>query len=266
MAAPPQGLGVADAPLRFANLTSGPKQRLGRRCLTLDGEEAFELSFWCGTCPFLFERKMGANRTLSSAELTARLNQGLPGPDPEVVATTAALLSQGVYLPLLTELTPRLARPGQPGDYFAEEQVRTWGIANFWGRPENPHTPYYRAGQRLLGETGRLYEFVVPMVPLTWNDEDRVREYRDQLGAGSQPVALAVSILDVCQPATEHLGASEPTLTHWGLAHFLLDGHHKLQAAAEAGVTIRLLSLLSVDHSLASRDQVLAIPAVLASA
>ena len=51
MAAPPQGLGVADAPLRFANLTSDPRRRLGRPCLTPDGEEAFELSFWCGTCP-----------------------------------------------------------------------------------------------------------------------------------------------------------------------------------------------------------------------
>lgn len=266
MAGPPQGLGAAAAPLGFTVAGSGPKGRNPVRSLTLDGEEAFELSFWCGTCPFLFERKMGANRTLSSQQLTGRLNQGLPGPDPEVVASVASLLPEGVYVPLLIELIPRLVRPVEPGDYFAEEQVRTWGIANFWGLPENPRTPYYRAGEQILGETERLYEFVVPMVPPSWNHPDRVREYRDQFGAGAQPVALAVSILDICQPATVGSDASEPDLTHWGFPHFLLDGHHKLQAAAEVGVPIRLLSLLSVDHSLATRDQVLELPAMLPSA
>ena len=66
--------------------------------------------------------------------------------------------------------------------------------------------------------------------------------------------------------ATADLGASEPDLTHWAFPHFLLDGHHKLQAAAEVGVPIRVLSLLPVDHSLATRDQVLELPALLASA
>src|ERR1700748_3633809 len=75
MAAPPQGLGVAGAPLRFTPRKSGPRG-WGNRCLTLDGADAFELSFWCGTCPFIFERKKGANRTLSSPELTPRLNPG----------------------------------------------------------------------------------------------------------------------------------------------------------------------------------------------
>ncbi|MEV0457806.1 hypothetical protein [Catellatospora methionotrophica] len=44
------------------------------------------------------------------------------------------------------------------------------------------------------------------------------------------------------------------------LAHFLLDGHHKMQAAAEAGRPLRLLSLLSVDAGLALPDQVARIP------
>ena len=47
---------------------------------------------------------------------------------------------------------------------------------------------------------------------------------------------------------------------HWGLSHFLLDGHHKMHAAAESGQSIQLLSLLSLDGSLATTDQVTAIP------
>ena len=48
--------------------------------------------------------------------------------------------------------------------------------------------------------------------------------------------------------------------THWGLTHFLLDGHHKMQAAAETGRPLRLLSLLSVDAGLASAEQADRIP------
>jgi hypothetical protein len=47
---------------------------------------------------------------------------------------------------------------------------------------------------------------------------------------------------------------------HWGLTHFLLDGHHKMHPAAESGRPIQLLSLLSVDGSLATPDQTARVP------
>jgi hypothetical protein len=39
---------------------------------------------------------------------------------------------------------PRLVRPADEGDYFAREQVDSWGVEAFWGLPVYPHTPYYR--------------------------------------------------------------------------------------------------------------------------
>jgi hypothetical protein len=41
----------------------------GRRLLSVNGRYAFELGFWCGTCPLLFERLAGAHETLSIADL-----------------------------------------------------------------------------------------------------------------------------------------------------------------------------------------------------
>lgn len=70
-----------------------------------------------------------------------------------------------------------------------------------------------------------------------------------------------MSILDICQPAVRR--AHRDGLIHWGLAHFLLDGHHKMQVAAVIGGHLRLLTLLSVDHSLADRADVLKVPAAL---
>ncbi|MFD7540197.1 transposase [Streptomyces sp. NPDC059819] len=37
---------------------------------------------------------------------------------------------------------------------------------------------------------------------------------------------VAISTLDVCQSA---LGLADAPATHWGLTHFLLDGHHKTE-------------------------------------
>lgn len=76
------------------------------------------------------------------------------------------------------------------------------------------------------------------------------------------PTAVALSTLDVCQPATSDESADY--YVHWGLSHFLLDGHHKMEAAAQAGATIRLLALVSLDGSLAGADDIACLPELLA--
>ncbi|PNG20016.1 hypothetical protein C1J00_22540 [Streptomyces cahuitamycinicus] len=43
----------------------------------VDGEPAFELSFWCGTCPFLFRRLETARQTLSLERVQERLTGAL---------------------------------------------------------------------------------------------------------------------------------------------------------------------------------------------
>jgi hypothetical protein len=72
------------------------------------------------------------------------------------------------------------------------------------------------------------------------------------MAEGATPTAVAVSTLDVCTPTFANPGHD---YAHWGLTHFLLDGHHKLEAASRAARPLTLLSLLSVDASLASAEQ-----------
>ncbi|MDJ0952613.1 MAG: hypothetical protein QNJ81_02930 [Acidimicrobiia bacterium] len=236
----------------------------GKRILTVDGKAAFEMSYWCGTCPFVFQRLEGANRTLSMDALTERLDSGLGEVDTSVVESVASLLPEADYVPLLLEIHPRLVFPGDVGDYFSNEQVTTWGIDSFWGLPENPRTPYYRTPTRVVADDARLFEFVVPIVPPNWNDRGRVERYADRLRQGSEPTCLALGVLDVRQQADWE--TPEGGLVHWGLAHYLLDGHHKIEAAAKSGRAVRLLSLVSVDSSLAPRDDVKRLADVLAAA
>ena len=250
-----------------------PKQEgtwAGRRLLFLEERPAFELSFWCGTCQFLFKRLEGANQTASLEDVGERLADGLDGIDDAIVERFAELLAQGTYVPMLLQIEPRLVLPADDDDYFANEQVATWNVEGFWGLPHYPQTPYYRtfetvvrAEAHMYEAEAHLYEFVVPMVPPLWNKPERVRQLAEQLARSAGPTAVAVSTLDISQPANR---AGPDYYAHWGLTHFLLDGHHKLEAAAQIGKPLQLLSLLSVDASLATSEQVLSVPELLARA
>ncbi|MEU6106713.1 hypothetical protein [Streptomyces flaveolus] len=68
---------------------------------------------------------------------------------------------------------------------------------------------------------------------------------------------MAISTLDVCEPAA---GMPIDHCQHWGLTHFLLHGNHKLEAAATAGLPVRILSLLAVGESLAEAEDCARLP------
>ncbi|WP_254875639.1 hypothetical protein [Streptomyces sp. CAI 127] len=120
------GLPASEARLHFETelqeIGGGPRRRL----LMVDDEPAFELSFYCGTCPLLFRRLEGAREKLSLESVQERLTGALDDPDGGgVIDAFGALLPEGEYLPLLLSVEPRLAIPGQEGDYFSGEQVTT---------------------------------------------------------------------------------------------------------------------------------------------
>jgi hypothetical protein len=219
------------------------------RRLTLRGVPVFELGLWCGTCPALFQRLSEPEATDLGAS-NERLNAGLGAIENDVLQTYGKILPQSLYTALLVDVTPRLVTPGSEGDYFSHEQVATWGVDPVFGSPETPGTPYYRTFEGPVGPDQHLYEFVVPMVPPDWNDRERVSAYAERSGT-TLPTAVAYSLLDVIQPAMED---GDDYYEHWVLTHFLLDGHHKVQAAATAGRPVRLLCLVDERISIASSD------------
>lgn len=217
------------------------------RRLTVRGTPVFDLNLWCGTCPALF-KKLTDPEAADLGLANDRLSRWLTEVEATVVRAYAAVLPKSTYSALLLEVSPELVQPGEDSDYFSHEQVTTWGVDPVVGAPEDPGTPYYRTFETRLSADAHLYEFVVPMVPPNWNDRARVAEL-----AGSAPfgTAVAYSLLDVLEPAT---GDPEDHYQHWTLTHFLLDGHHKFEAAAASGLPLRLLALVDESASIASDD------------
>ncbi len=111
-ASAPRTLGVAEgARVRFGEETKQEGTWAGRRLLLLDEHPAFELSFWCGTCQFLFKRLEGANQTASLEDVGERLADGLDGIDDAIVERFADLLPQKH---IRSDAPPDRAAPGAP--------------------------------------------------------------------------------------------------------------------------------------------------------
>jgi hypothetical protein len=224
------------------------------RYLTVDGKKAFHIGNVCGTCSFFFERLEGANQSINSQAIVEALNKGISNIDPSIVEALALIIPDGKYKLILQKVQPRLVQPREHSDYFSEEQVALWGVDGFWGMPHFPKTEYYRLQTKSLKEGRSLFEFLVPMFPHNWLDQERLESYAVACANNEMPTAVSISVLDVKSP--EDWDGEKEIISHWCLAHYLIDGHHKVYAAAKSGKAITLISFLAVSHGVSSEDQI----------
>jgi hypothetical protein len=219
------------------------------RHLCIDDKEAYLIGGSCDTCEFVFERMDGANKKISPSNMGELFRGGLDRVSEDVLETCSSIMPSGTYITLLQSITPALVKLGSPNDYFCNEQVDVWGIDGFWGLPHHPKVEYYRSLTKQLSEHEYFFEFIVPMVPNNWLEEDTVKQYETAIRSHIRPTALGLSILDVRQPW-------DSQTVHWCLTHYVLDGHHKTFAASKIPGEITLLSFLNTDHSIATQEDI----------
>lgn len=247
-------LGVRESRAAVAVPTPKPAPGLAfsPRRLTLHGREVFELNLWCGTCPALL-RKLAEPEAADIHVANLSLDAGLPRIEEHVLRAYGQLLPKSTYTVLLLDVQPETIHPGGDRDYFVKEQVATWGIDPVVGAADPAGSAYYRSFETPIDRERHLYELIVPMVPPTWNASSIVAAY-EQRRQQVPPTAVAYSLLDVLAPAVDDEG--QDWYWHWLLQHFLLDGHHKIEAAARSGQPVRLLSFIDETISIASPSDV----------
>lgn len=245
--------GSANSAIGFVS-EGGGSWKVWDRFITVDGERAYHIGNICNTCSFFFERLQGANRAVTVAGVANELTTGLVSLNVGTVEAWGQVLPEGDYVVCLFEILPVLIEPGSTGDYFAREQVGLWGVDGALGKPHDPGTEYFRLGEMPVVKGGQLFEFLVPMFPKGRLKADDLARYTSAIDQGNRPTAVAISVLDVKQPANWE---GNPTVTeHWCLAHYLLDGHHKTFAAAQSARPITLLSFFAVGKGLANEAQI----------
>lgn len=144
----------------------------------------------------------------------------------------------------MLEIEPTYTTFGQPDDYFSTEQGEVWEWAlKAEGGRHYPRTGYYRTATTLVEPDAKFFEFVVPLHDP--GSTQRLDDWQQRMREGARPVALAISFGTRRHPANWE--GNPPVTTHLCVAHYLLDGHHRLRAAARAGIPIRLLSAYTLD-------------------
>jgi hypothetical protein len=234
------------SPIGFA-ATGGGHWPKWDRYLTVNGKHAYNLGNICDTCAFFFERMEGATAGIDVGALSSQLEVGVEGLDMGFVSSLANMMPDGRYQALLLTTVPQIVKLGEQGDYFIDEQQQNWGLDGFWGLPDSPKVPYYRGESRRLRQSSQFFEFLIPMFPRNWLDERRLEHYQALISKGQTPTAVAVSVLDIKAPAE---GGEE----HWCLAHYILDGHHKLEAAARANKPLTLVSFLALEQGVSTPE------------
>ena len=242
--------------------TGGGAWEVWDRFICIDGKPAFHIGNVCGTCEFFFRHV--AQSDLASIELD-ELRSGLAEgylTFNQICGKFSDVFPAGDYYAVLFEFRPKLAGHLGAPDYFDMELREAWrGVED--EEQGSPLWPYYRTEPWTIGDGARCFEFIVPLYSPSNTDPQRVDEYQKPYGEHLSPIAVALGVLDVksseAWPEDESGEKIQPEFrTHWCLANYLLDGHHKVLGAARSGQALRMISFISRDHSWKQVDDLLA--------
>ncbi|MEZ5693222.1 MAG: hypothetical protein R3D99_05165 [Altererythrobacter sp.] len=225
------------------------------RFLKLDGRHVLLLGNVCGTCGFFFERIDAVNGGMNFPDLQLRLAKGLVELDDDAIKTLLQVMPKSEYIIGLLRLKVEKVNPLGNNDYFAVEQESYNGGSYYNEPPHDPQAKYFRVSGRSGIDIkypeldGRAFDFIVPLAAEDSLDEERVQFYEAKSESGLAPTAISLSKLDI-------KGPGDGGEVHWCLAHYLIDGHHKLEAAARTGQEISLIAFIAIDHGISKREHV----------
>lgn len=213
---------------RLSFVIRADNQRPWWRELNLDGQPLYQIGNNCDTCEAIFDRLNVAQMPLAPAELATRLRAGLLDLSQDVIDSVAAILPNGRYAAALLSVSPA---------YFpAAHRLRS-----------SPDRQAIRQ-KTMLSKIIALPEVFLPLIGEDQYDPGAIEFYEQAIANNSFPTALALSVLDVRYPGGKAF--------EWQLAHFLLDGHHKIMAACRVGRPISLLSFYALDESFAPQAEI----------
>lgn len=242
--------------------TGGGSWKVWDRFISLDKEKMYHIGNICGTCAFFFiKQSKSLDVNFNQKYLIESLNNGNIELTKKTVGELSKIIPNGNYLVLKTTIKPEIASRESGNNYFQKEQRETWRD-DFDEESLNPEESkyynYYREPLKDFGKTKYDYKeaffnFFVPLYGTSELDESRIEYYKSKLTKGEQPIVISVGVLDVKTSEEYPLINGEEVNpefgTHWCLANYIIDGHHKMKAASELNQEIGLITFISRDES-----------------
>jgi hypothetical protein len=254
--------------------TGGDTWKVWDRFITYNNQQLFHIGNVCGTCNFFFHKlDITINEKLAPKLLIQKLNEGITKLDKETVEQYSVLFPNDQYEVLLFEFKPKLVFPGDKNDYFSNDLFKTWENDEIENQEEDDDDEenyidhkkatieYYRGQDKPIKDEDKIYEFFIPIFQNSQLDEQRIKYYEDLVEAGQKPTVLALSFLDVkCPcfyPTINGIEVKPDYFTHWCFANYLIDGHHKIQAAYRKQKSITILTFLAKELSWKQTDELI---------
>ena len=246
-----------NSPLNFET-TGDSSWKIWDRFISVNGENIYHIGNICGTCIFFFEKLKDKDKIINPRIEIDKLNNGLTSIDSSVIENLKRIIPSGNYELNLRTINPRYVYKGKNDDYFVHEQVKLWGVA--WGNDGDlflPMTDYYRGKNEIFGQDKEYFDFYIPLTSLDLLDSKRVNFYKNEILSGKKPTAVSLSVLDIKEPSTYPDEDTFPEITqHWCIANYLIDGHHKIKAAAELNAEITLLAFFATDKGVSTEEEI----------
>ena len=241
-------INYSKSPLSFGN-KGGGSWNTWNRFIAVNGQNIYHIGNECGTCSFFFEKLNECQIEVNPKEIIDNLNFGLTFIEKTKLDILREIIPNGNYQIALITIKPKFSRLGQTEDYFTNEQVELWGQEGIEVIPHSPKVNYYRGADKEIGKDRKIFEFFIPITSNSFLDKERIEYYKKQIQKGDKPTAISLSIFDIKEPAVWPNDDIKPKYTsHWCLAHYLIDGHHKIKAASDLNSEITLLSFIAIDQ------------------
>lgn len=228
------------------------------RYLTIDGKKAFHLGNICDTCHFLFSKLGDSNIAPPTKEISTRLEKSKDVLDTRFLDLLGQILPADDFFVACIRVKPQLTHPGDKLDYFSKECPALFAIGEYHGPCYDVNTPYYRDSGTVFAKDKLLINFMIPLHDPGELSHERVAYFSELLEKGHVPTAFAISVLDIEAPAIPPAQLRQENISseseHWCLAHYLLDGHHKIHAAAKADAECAILCFISRKESFGGDD------------
>jgi hypothetical protein len=237
--------------------TGGGSHKVWDRFISVDKEKMYHIGNVCGTCEFFFiKQSKSLDKNFNKNTLIDSLNSGSFELSEERVRELSVIIPDGKYLVLKTIIKPKIVTKFSENNYFKKEQRETW-IEDFDRESltleEFEFNDYYREslvdfGKIECDNKDAFFNFFIPLYNTNELDKSRVEFYKSKLLNGEMPIVLSIGVLDVKYAC--NFEEIEPEFgTHWCLANYIIDGHHKIKAASELGQEIGLITFVSRNES-----------------
>lgn len=230
--------------------TGGGNWEIWDRYLSFDGEQLFHIGNICGTCAFFFNQvNENIKTSYTIEEIRDVLNKGVASLDDNLTNILSKLMPVGTYEVSLFEIHPVQTCKNGKGDYFAEEQEPLWYPESNDEECLTTGMKYYRGVTEKINDYTSFYEFFVPLYQPEYLNEEHIQFYQEQIRNGYQPTAISLGTMEG-KTAIQWSPDLDNDYDHLYFVHYLMDVHHKIQAAAREAKPITLISFVLKDKAL----------------